>query len=109
MPADFQQTLASRARLARNLFQQQQQSQQVTWQQDQRQILEAELFASPSDRLHRTLWYGPNEMRLPVKDLHTMITEELLQPLYVSQVDLWPPLCWDTLLRSFDDQLHPLL
>ena len=54
------------------------------------QQLEAELFASPSDRAHRTLWYGQNEMRLPVKGLHALITEEVLQPLYVFQVG-WDP------------------
>ena len=101
MPGDFQQTVASRARLARSLFQQQeslqQQPQQEAWQQDQRQLLEAELFSSPSDRIHRTLWYGPNETRLPVKDLQTMITEELLQPLYVSQVHPCPSPCWHAL------------
>ncbi|KAK9841669.1 hypothetical protein WJX74_009842 [Apatococcus lobatus] len=95
MPADFQQTLATKARLARSLFQQQaaqQQAQQASLHRDQQQLWEAELFASPSDRTYRTLWYGPNEMQLPVKDLHTLITEELLQPLYVSQyasVTIW--------------------
>ena len=92
MPVDFQQTLTTKARLAHSLLEQEQSSQQqpqeqVALQRDQQQLLEADLFASPSDRTHRILWYGPNEMRLPVKDLHTLITDELLQPLYVLQVD----------------------
>ncbi len=58
----------------------------VQLDREEQQQLEAELFASPSDRVHRMLWYGSNEIELPVKSLQVLITEELLQPLYVFQV-----------------------
>ena len=102
MPADLQQTLAAKIGQARRLYQHsapqpgQQLPGQVDLQLDERQQLEAALFACPSDRMHRSLWYGPNEMQLPVKGLYLMITEELLQPLYVFQVRWLSSMCMYT-------------